>query len=41
MIWSSFGRRLVALPDAYLGERIKILAVYDPTANEREKATTG
>ena len=26
--------------DAYLGERIKILAVYDPTANEREKVDT-
>ena len=26
--------------DAYVGERIKILAVYDPTANEREKVDT-
>jgi hypothetical protein len=26
--------------DAYVGERIKILAIYDPTANEREKIDT-
>lgn len=26
--------------DAYVGERIKILAVYDPTAKEREKIDT-
>lgn len=26
--------------DAYVGERIKILAIYDPTANEREKVDT-
>jgi hypothetical protein len=26
--------------DCYVGERIKILAVYDPTANEREKIDT-
>jgi hypothetical protein len=26
--------------DAYVGERIKILAVYDPTSKEREKIDT-
>jgi len=26
--------------DAYVGERIKILAIYDPTAKEREKIDT-
>jgi len=26
--------------DAYVGERIKILVVYDPTAHEREKIDT-
>ncbi|HET6681578.1 MAG TPA: hypothetical protein VFG84_10295 [Gemmatimonadaceae bacterium] len=26
--------------DCYAGERIKILAVYDPTAGEREKVDT-
>lgn len=26
--------------DCYVGERIKILAIYDPTANEREKVDT-